>query len=67
VEPNLFSRRGERPGDLQATFLAKYEPHLARRAQTLWPGRPEGGAGPGLGDRAKKVLVKETVLTAHSG
>ena len=65
VQRDLLVGRGERPGDLQAPLLAEDEAQLARGTQAVRMRRAEGGAGPGVGHRAQKILTKEAVLAAR--
>jgi hypothetical protein len=64
VQRDLLVGRRERPRDLHAALLAKDEPELARGAEPVGMVGSEGGARPGLRERAEQVLVKEAVFAA---
>ena len=68
VEGDLLVGAREGPGDLHTPLLAKDEPQLTGRAQSLGTVGAEGRARlPARGHGAEQVGVKEAVFATRSG
>lgn len=64
VQRDLLARSGKRPGDLERSLLAKDEPELAGRFETLGTGGAEARARFAIAYRAQKILMEEAVIAA---
>lgn len=64
VQGHLLAGRGERPGDLHSSLLAKDEPKLAGWTQAVRMRGTEGRARPAV-NCAEKILMKKAVFAGR--